>query len=518
VTLRSRWILIGVVTVMMSYMALPSFFPEKERGKHWWLRSEGMTLGLDLQGGVHWLLRVDESAAVQRELEKVQATITDAASEAKVPLDGAEVKGQTLVLRGDIPGLRKIVDDNVRIVDVDESDGALVVKLQARYVRDAVDRGAATAVEVLRKRIDEKGVREPVIAPQGHGRILVQMPGVQDPAEARQLIEKTTFLEFKQVIDAAPNQELLEAKLPKGVPDDQQIVLSETRGGKQSEALLVPKKAVLKGDMLEDARMEFDRRNRPIITFQWNSEGARVFRDFTGANIGHRLAAIIDGKVVTAPVIQSKIGRRGEITGDFTRDEANNTAIQLRSGALPIPLVLEEERSIGPSLGADSIRDGIHASLLGAGLVFLFMAVYYSLTGVFVDLALIVNVIILLGLMSAFKATMTLPGIAGVVLTVGMAVDSNVIICERIREELRLGKTPRAAIQVGYTRSFWTIFDSHVTALLSSVILVMIGRGPVQGFGVTLTIGLVASMFTSLIVTRALTDTVYGPNPERLRI
>jgi preprotein translocase subunit SecD len=518
VTLRSRWILIGVVTVMMSYMALPSFFPEKERGKHWWLRSEGMTLGLDLQGGVHWLLRVDESAAVQRELEKVQATITDAASEAKIPLEGAEVKGQTLVLRGDIPGLRKIVDDNVRIVDVDESEGALVVKLQERYVRDAVDRGAATAVEVLRKRIDEKGVREPVIAPQGHGRILVQMPGVQDPAEARQLIEKTTFLEFKQVIDAAPNQELLEAKLPKGVPDDQQIVLSETRGGKQSEALLVPKKAVLKGDMLEDARMEFDRRNRPIITFQWNSEGARVFRDFTGANIGHRLAAIIDGKVVTAPVIQSKIGRRGEITGDFTRDEANNTAIQLRSGALPIPLVLEEERSIGPSLGADSIRDGIHASLLGAGLVFLFMAVYYSLTGVFVDLALIVNVIILLGLMSAFKATMTLPGIAGVVLTVGMAVDSNVIICERIREELRLGKTPRAAIQVGYTRSFWTIFDSHVTALLSSVILVMIGRGPVQGFGVTLTIGLVASMFTSLVVTRALTDTVYGPNPERLRI
>ncbi len=503
---------------MMSYMALPSFFPEKERGKHWWLRSEGMTLGLDLQGGVHWLLRVDESAAVQRELEKVQATITDAASEAKIPLEGAEVKGQTLVLRGDIPGLRKIVDDNVRIVDVDESEGALVVKLQERYVRDAVDRGAATAVEVLRKRIDEKGVREPVIAPQGHGRILVQMPGVQDPAEARQLIEKTTFLEFKQVIDAAPNQELLEAKLPKGVPDDQQIVLSETRGGKQSEALLVPKKAVLKGDMLEDARMEFDRRNRPIITFQWNSEGARVFRDFTGANIGHRLAAIIDGKVVTAPVIQSKIGRRGEITGDFTRDEANNTAIQLRSGALPIPLVLEEERSIGPSLGADSIRDGIHASLLGAGLVFLFMAVYYSLTGVFVDLALIVNVIILLGLMSAFKATMTLPGIAGVVLTVGMAVDSNVIICERIREELRLGKTPRAAIQVGYTRSFWTIFDSHVTALLSSVILVMIGRGPVQGFGVTLTIGLVASMFTSLVVTRALTDTVYGPNPERLRI
>ena len=518
-TLRSRWILIGVVTLSMAYLALPSFFPESERGKHWWLRAEGMTLGLDLQGGVHWLLRVDTDAAIQRELEKLQTTIADAASEAKLSPPSFEIKGATLVVKGgDIGALRKLVDDNVQIANVEESEGELVLTLQERWVKDAVDRGAATALEVLRKRIDEKGVREPVIAPQGHGRILVQMPGVQDPAEARALIEKTTFLEFKQVIDAAPSKELLEAKLGKVIPEDQEIVLNTSRSGEESEALLVPKKAVLKGDMLEDARMEFDRRNRPLITFQWNAEGAKVFREFTGANIGHRLAAIIDGKVITAPVIQSKIGRNGEITGDFTREEANNTAIQLRSGALPIPLVLEEERSIGPSLGADSIRDGIHASLLGAGLVFLFMAIYYKLTGVFTDLALIVNVIILLGLMSAFKATMTLPGIAGVVLTVGMAVDSNVIICERIREELRLGKTPKAAIQVGYSRSFWTIFDSHVTALLSSVILVLIGRGPVQGFGVTLTIGLVASMFTSLVVTRALTDAYYGPNPERLRI
>ena len=195
-----------------------------------------------------------------------------------------------------------------------------------------------------------------------------------------------------------------------------------------------------------------------------------------------------------------------------------NTAIQLRSGALPVPLVLEEERAVGPSLGADSIRDGVHASLLGAGLVFVFMAIYYSVTGMFANLALIVNVVILIGLMSATRATMTLPGIAGVVLTVGMAVDSNVIIYERIREELRRGKTARAAIQEGYGRSFWTIFDAHVTALLSSIILVMIGRGPVQGFGVTLTIGLIASMFTALVVTRTLMDTVYGTHPERLRI
>jgi preprotein translocase subunit SecD len=518
VTLRGRWILIAIVTVAMAYLALPSFFSEEQRASHWWLRKDGMTLGLDLQGGIHWLLRVDEDAAVQRELEKIQTTLGDAASEAKTEIAGTEIKGDTLVVKGDLPALRKLIDENVQSVDVDERDGSLVLSLKDRWKREAIDRGAATALEVLRKRVDGLGVREPLIAPQGHGRILVQMPGVKDREAAGDLLKKTTFLEFKPVLDSAPSKELLEAKFPNGVPEDQEIVLNTTRAGKESEALLVPKKAVLKGDMLEDARMDFDRRNRPIITFQWNSEGAKIFRDFTGANIGHRLAAIIDGKVITAPVIQSKIGRRGEITGDFTREEASNTAIQLRSGALPIPLILEEERTVGPSLGADSIRDGVRATLLGAGLVFVFMAIYYSLTGMFANLALFVNVIILIGLMSATKATMTLPGIAGVVLTVGMAVDSNVIIYERIREELRNGKTARAAIQVGYARSFWTIFDSHVTALLSSIILVMIGRGPVQGFGVTLTIGLIASMFTALVVTRALMDTIYGPNPERLRI
>jgi preprotein translocase subunit SecD len=518
VSLRARWILIGVVSAVMIYLSLPSFFSDEARAKHWWLRAEGMTLGLDLQGGIHWLLRVDSDAAVHRELEKVASTVSDEAADGKVTLADSKIEGDTLTLHGDLAGLRKIVDEQVQSVDVDESDGALVLKLKEKWLRDAVDRAAATALEVLRRRVDSLGVREPVIAPQGHGRLLVQMPGVKDAAAARGVLEKTTFLEFKAVLDSAPSKELLLAKLGKPVPADQEIVLSENRAGKESEALLVPTKAVVTGDMLEDARMAFDRRNRPIITFQWNSEGTKLFREFTAANIGNRLAAIIDGKVITAPRIQSKIGRSGEITGDFTREEAANTALQLRSGALPIPLILEEERTVGPSLGADSIRDGLHASLLGAGLVFVFMAVYYSLTGMFANLALIVNVIILIGLMSAFRATMTLPGIAGVVLTVGMAVDSNVIIYERIREELRLGKSPKQAIQMGYARTFWTIFDAHVTALLSSIILVLIGRGPVQGFGVTLTIGLIASMFTALVVTRALMDTVYGPNPTRLRI
>ncbi len=519
-SLRARWILIGLTTALMAWLALPSFFPEQAREGRWWLRNEGVALGLDLQGGIHWLLRIDSEAAVEQELTKLKGNIETLAEDGKIALASAEIGEDALALRGDLEGLRKLVEENIEIVDLEEQADALVVRLDARWRKEVIDRGVLQALEVLRKRVDGLGVREPVIAPQGSGRILVQMPGAVDPAGARKVLESTTFLQFKNVIDSAPNRELLENKLADGaVPEDQEIVFSEGRDGQETEALLVPKKAILTGDMLEDARLDFDRRNRPIITFQWNTEGTGIFRDFTAAHIGDRLAAIIDGKVITAPVIQGKIGRSGQITGDFTREEAANTAVQLRSGALPIPLVIEEERTVGPALGADSIRQGLQATLLGFALVFVFMAIYYSASGMFANAALVVNVLIILGLMSLARATLTLPGIAGVVLTVGMAVDANVIIFERIREELRTGKSARAAIQSGFSRSFSTIFDSNVTTLLSAVILLVFGRGPVQGFGVVLSIGLTASMFTALVVTRALLEYFYGDaNAKTLRI
>jgi preprotein translocase subunit SecD len=511
--------MIGSIVFLMIYLSLPTFFSQEQRDAgHWWLRQDGITLGLDLQGGVHWLLRIDTETAVQQELTKLKGNIEGWAEEGKIALASAELKAETLELRGDLPGLRKIIDDNLQIVDVTEQDDTLVLALSERWKAEVIDRGVQQALEVLRKRVDGLGVREPVIAPQGVGRILVQLPGIQDLDAARSVLKDTTFLQFKNVIDAAPSKELLEAKLPNGVPEDQEIVLSQGRDGGETEALLVPKQAILTGDMLEDARVDFDRRNRPLITFQWNDEGTRIFREFTGQHIGDRLAAIIDGNVITAPVIQSKIGRNGQITGDFTQEEAANTAVQLRSGALPIPLVIEEERTVGPSVGADSIRDGIRASLLGTALVFLFMAIYYSVTGMFANAALLVNILILIGLMSMARATLTLPGIAGVVLTIGMAVDSNVIIYERIREELRSGKNARAAIAAGFNRSLSTIFDSNLTTLLTAFILLTFGRGPVQGFGVTLAIGLSASMFTALVVTRAFIDFFYGDHPEKLRI
>src|SRR5262245_21606981 len=238
----------------MAYWSLPSFFSGA------WVRGDGMTLGLDLQGGIHWLLRVDTDAAVQRELEKVASAVTDAASEQKIEGITTEAKGDTLVLHGDTAALRKLLDENAPQVDVDEQDGALVARLKERVKKDAIDRYGASAIEVLRRRVEGLGVREPIIAPQGGGRVLVQMPGVKDREAAGDVLKKTTFLEFKLVLDSAPSQELLLAKLKNGVPEDQMIITSKTRGGKEEEALLVPKKAVLKGDMLEDARMDFDRR------------------------------------------------------------------------------------------------------------------------------------------------------------------------------------------------------------------------------------------------------------------
>lgn len=394
-SLRNRWILIGVVALAALYLAIPSFIPEKERLASPWIPDDAMELGLDLQGGIYWLLRIDTETAVHQELEKLRSNIVDLAEEKKLTATGGEVKGEVLSIHGpDLAALRRLIEDDFQIVEVSQTSDAVEVRLTPRWKRDVVARGVRQAVEVLRKRVDGLGVREPVIAPQGTDRILVQLPGAVDAAGARMLIEKTTFLEFKPVLDAAPSRELLEAKLGGTIPEDQTIVTQEGRAGKETEALLVPKKATLTGDMLEDARVNFDRRNRPIIEFQWNSEGTKIFRDFTAAHIGDRLAAIIDNKVVTAPVIQSKIGRTGQITGDFTREEAANTAVQLRSGALPIPLVIEEERVVGPSLGADSIRQGLNASLLGVALVFVFAALYYSVSGVFADIALLLNVLI----------------------------------------------------------------------------------------------------------------------------
>jgi SecD/SecF fusion protein len=368
---------------------------------------------------------------------------------------------------------------------------------------DAVDR----AVEVIRNRIDQFGVRETSIQKQGEDEIVVQLPGVTERERALDIIGKTALLEFKLVSsDAEKLKSALAGQVPEG--------LELKNAVEDNEPMLVEKEAVLSGDTLTNAQVTFSQSqfNEPVVSIQFNSEGARKFSDITAANVGRRLAIVLDGKVQSAPRIKEAIpSGEGVITGRFTVEQAQDLALILRVGALPAPMHIEEERTIGPLLGQDSINKGVKASLIGSAMVFIFMAVYYLLPGLIADFALLLNLLMILGglgllplLFPGVSATLTLPGIAGMVLSLGMAVDANVLINERIREELQAGKNLRAAISNGYGRAFSAIFDSNLTTLIAAFLLFQFGTGPIRGFAVTLTIGLIASMFTAIVVTRTI--------------
>jgi len=518
-TLRTRGIWVGFLTLVMLYLALPSFFSDQERLESGWIRDQGLNLGLDLQGGIHWLLRIDTNTAVRQEMERVQFVLRDRLDEEDLVLVELQLQeNNELEVSDASAAVLELIDQEFETIQVVGQNGVLRLSLTDEWHRGVIERGVRQALEVLRKRVDGLGVREPVIAPQGKERILVQMPGEIDPSRARGILEDTTFLEFKPVLDAAPNEELLQAQRADGVGEDQEIAVTRNDDGTVATAYLVPTTPVLTGAMLEDARLGYDRRNRPVVLFRWNSAGTAIFREFTAANIDRQLAIIVDEDVISAPVIQSRIGREGQIEGQFTAQEAADLAVALRSGALPIPLVIEEERSVGPALGADSIRKGLRSILIGGVIVLAFMIVYYQTSGLLANLALLLNLVIILGLMGLAEATLTLPGIAGLVLTVGMAVDANVIIFERIREELRAGKSLRNAVQVGFRRSSLTILDANITTMIAAVVLLYYGRGPVQGFGVTLAIGIASSVFCALIVTRLLVDFVLSRGARTLRV
>ena len=519
-TLRARSISIALLTLLMSWLAFPSFFSEEARQASGWIPNVGVNLGLDLRGGIHWLLRINTATVERQELVTYRDRLADAAEERGLSAVGLSVEDDlTLSLGSDASGLQdlaaELFDQNLEPVEV---DGEPRLRLSDSWRSEILRRGVQQSLEVLRRRIDTLGVTEPVIAPQGRERVLVQMPGEIDPGRARDILKDTTFLEFKLVVDAAQNEDLLLARYPSGLPEGRQVVVQTNDDGSVREAFLVPERPELTGAMLQDARLQFDRRNRPVVEFTWNGEGARLFREFTGEHIQERLAAIIDGAVVTAPVIQTRIGRRGTISGDFSQQEAADLAVKLRSGALPIPLDIEEERAVGPALGADSIANGVNSIALGGVLVVLFMGIYYRVAGLLADVALVLNLVFIIGAMGLGGATLTLPGIAGLVLTVGMAVDANVIIFERIREELRSGKSVRNAVQMGFRRSSLTILDANITTMIAAVVLLYFGRGPVQGFGVTLAVGIVSSVFCALVVTRLLVDLLLVRGSQALRI
>jgi preprotein translocase subunit SecD len=522
VTLRGRLIAVGLALVLGVILAFPSFFSPEERQASAWIPDNGLNLGLDLQGGIHWLLRIDTQTAIEQELDNSRGRIEEVLLEEGLdpPDMSLDPESGKIEARGGRAALDRVAElaEEFTTFEIVQENGDLTLQLTEGWHDEVVRRGVVQAQEVLRRRIDSLGVTEPVIAPQGEGRILVQMPGEIEPQRARRILESTTFLEFKEVRDAAPSEELLLVKYPEGVPEGLQVVFARTPEGGVQEAFVVPERADLVGSMLEDARLDFDRRNRPIVSFQWNVEGTRLFREFTRGHVGERMAAIIDGEVVTAPVIRTEIGRRGQIEGNFAQQEAADLAVSLRSGALPIPLLVEEERSVGPALGADSIRRGLISILIGGAAVVVFMSIYYQTAGLLAVVALVVNLVIIIAIMGLAGATLTMPGIAGLVLTVGMAVDANVIIFERIREEKRAGKNLRNAVQQGFRRSALTILDANITTMIAAVVLYQYGRGPVQGFGVTLGIGILSSVFTALVVTRLFIDAVLARWPRGLRI
>lgn len=369
--------------------------------------------------------------------------------------------------------------------------------LTPEEAKDAPDR----ALEIIRNRIDQFGVLEPGIQRQGKDNIIVQLPGVTDRDRAIEIVGKTAHLEFKLVSD---DTELIKKALAgEEVPGyELKYVKHEKR---EEEPLLVKKEAALTGDMLVDATTEFSQQafNQPYVSLTFDNKGGAIFAALTGENVGKRLAIVLDGGVYSAPVIRERIpSGRAQITGNFSTEEANDMAIVLRAGALPAPVEVIEERIVGPTLGKDSIRQGLNAIIVGAIIVFCFMAGYYLLAGLIADFALFLNLILIMGALAYFHGTLTLPGIAGLVLTIGMAVDANVLIYERIREESNLGKSLRAAIQTGFDRAFVTIFDSNLTTLIAAVILFQFGTGPVRGFATTLSIGIVTSMFTAIVVTQ----------------
>ena len=374
-------------------------------------------------------------------------------------------------------------------------------KLTPEEAKDAPDR----ALEIIRNRIDQFGVLEPSIQRQGVDRIVIQLPGVTDRDRAINLVKSSAHLEFKLISD---DPEIIKAAFAGDEPAGYELKTLKNREGK-TESVLVEKKAALAGDNLVDATTEFSETsfNQPYVSIMFNNKGAAIFSAVTGENVGKRLAIVLDGTVYSAPVIREKIpSGRAQITGNFSVQEAKDLAIVLRAGALPAPVEVIEERTVGPTLGRDSVRRGIRAILIGGFFVLVFMAAYYLLAGLIADFALILNIILITGALAYFHATLTLPGIAGLVLTIGMSVDANVLIFERIREESRVGKSIRAAIQSGFQRAFLTILDANLTTLITALILFQFGTGPVRGFATVLSIGIISSMFTAIVVTRLVLD------------
>jgi preprotein translocase subunit SecD len=487
----------------------------------WWssfLPADRINLGLDLQGGSHLVLGVKVDKAIENNIERMKGELTNVMREKGA--SGVSVER----VEGNLLQVRVAAASVERVRGILKSDFAYLVEaktpqtvsgntdfyltLNKEELRSLRDYAVDQSLETIRNRIDQFGVSEPIIQREGQENILIQLPGIQDPERAKEIIGKTALLEFKLVDDTANVEEAIK----NGPPPGRQLLYGHAgRGdtvGADKQAYVLESRPLMTGEYVQDARV------RPAQQLQGasvelilNGAGARMFEQITAANVKRRLAIVLDNRVYSAPVIQERIGGgRASITGNFSIQEARDLSIVLRAGALPAPVEILEERTVGPSLGSDSIRQGVISFVVGASLVIIFMLVYYRGAGILADVALLFHILFLLAILAAFKAVLTMPGIAGIVLIAGMAVDANVLINERIREELRAGRTPRSAVEAGFQHAMPAIIDTNVTTFLSGVILFQFGTGPIKGFAVTLCIGILTTVITAVYMTRVYYD------------
>ena len=519
----SRWktaAILGTAFIICAFV-IPNFFPKStvERWPKWAQRH--VVLGLDLQGGSHLLLQVDADAVRKEQVENLRDDVRRVLRQAPaIGYTNLAIKGMTVEVRIREPKdisqalsrLRPLsqplggllAGSGQQTLDVaSASDGLIRLSVTDPAINERIRQAIDQSIQILERRVNELGTVEPLIQRQGADRILVQVPGLQDPQRLKDIIGTTAKLTFRFVDNTVTPEQAQQGRVP---PDSELLRGSKKEGG---NVYVIEKQVMVSGEDLIDAQPGFDQRtSEPIVTFRFNTRGAQAFARATQANVGRPFAIVLDNEVISAPVIREPItGGSGQISGNFSVEQANDLAILLRAGALPAPLTIVEERTVGAGLGQDSIEQGKIAAYVGCALVIIFIFASYGLMGLIANLAVAVNVGMLFGVLSMLNATLTLPGIAGIVLTVGMAVDSNVLIYERMREEARVGRTAINAIDAGFSRALATIVDANLTTLIAAVVLFFLGSGPVKGFAVTLIIGIFTTVFTAYTFTRLLVAT-----------
>ncbi len=532
---KGRLLLLALFVFLAVILFLPTYSSLYQTLPAWMKRvlpDKGIALGLDLQGGIHLVLQVDEDRAVEIVADRSVNAIQDLLVEEKIPVekvtrtDQAEITlfFQDATLK---PDIQKALEGFPAFFEklAAGSENRLVYELREGEIQRIKTTAIDQALETIRNRIDQFGVAEPLIARQGLDEVVVQLPGIKDPKRAKALIKETALLEFKMLDEESPLARDFPGQVPRGkeqefldefkdrLPEGDEILFErgqdENSGRQWRIPYLVKSRVMVAGDVLSDARVSIGEFGQPYVSITFDSKGAKEFERVTAENVRKRMAIVLDNTVYSAPVIQERIsGGRAQITGSFTMQEASDLAIVLRAGSLPAPMTIIQDLTVGPSLGQDSIDKGLRSTMFAGVLVVLFMVVYYRLSGVIANFALALNLICLIGALSALNATLTLPGIAGIILTIGMGVDSNVLIFERIREELRQGKPVRLAVDSGYEKALLTIVDAHVTTLITGLALFLFGTGPIKGFAVTLCLGISINLFTALVGTKVVFDVI----------